>query len=99
MAQINRVEFGGELPHRAWGARAPPPQRMIRRHTLLRRNVTEHARLLLVVSSHAHLDAPPSLKFQKTLTFSAACLACVLGVPLLRVLRAPTSVSSVLNLS
>src|SRR5712692_2627137 len=50
-----------------------PSQRMILRYPLLRRNVTEHATLLLIVSAHVLLDAAtPSPETQST-SFSAAC--------------------------
>src|SRR5712692_3045437 len=50
-----------------------PSQRMILRYPLLRRNVTEHATLLLIVSAHVLLDAATPSPVTQSTTFSAAC--------------------------
>src|SRR5258708_4157738 len=46
---------------------------MILRYPFLRRNVTEHATLLLIVSAHALLDAASPSPVTAPATFSAAC--------------------------
>src|SRR5712692_9513586 len=52
-----------------------PSQRMILRYPLLRRNVTEHATLLLIVSAHVLLAAPPPAPVPQPTTFPPACKA------------------------
>src|SRR5260370_3701604 len=56
------------------GHPADPAQRMILRYPFLRRNVTEHATLLLIVSAHVLLDAATPSPVTAFATFSAACL-------------------------
>src|SRR5260370_14642520 len=56
------------------GHPAYPAQRMILRYPFLRRNVTEHATLLLIVSAHVLLDAATPSPVTASATFSAACL-------------------------
>src|SRR5260370_696680 len=46
---------------------------MILRYPFLRRNVTEHATLLLIVSAHVLLDAATPSSVPAYQTFSAAC--------------------------
>src|SRR5712691_3995339 len=46
---------------------------MILRYPFLRRNVTEHATLLLIVSAHVLLDAATPSPVTASATFSAAC--------------------------
>jgi hypothetical protein len=46
---------------------------MILRYPFLRRNVTEHATLLLIVSAHVLLDAATPSLVTASATFSAAC--------------------------
>src|SRR5260370_17419395 len=55
------------------GHPAYPAQRMILRYPFLRRNVTEHATLLLIVSAHVLLDAATPSPVTASATFSAAC--------------------------
>src|SRR5260370_31071517 len=56
------------------GHPAYPAQRMILRYPFLRRNVTEHACLLVIVSAHVLLDAATPSPVTASATFSAACL-------------------------
>src|SRR6266849_10725880 len=46
---------------------------MILRYPFIRRNVTEHATLLLIVSAHVFLDAASPSPVTAPATFSAAC--------------------------
>src|SRR5437899_11686939 len=46
---------------------------MILRYPFIRRNVTEHATLLLIVSAHVFLDAATPSPVTAPATFSAAC--------------------------
>src|SRR5437899_13080172 len=55
---------------------------MILRYPFIRRNVTEHATLLLIVSAHVFLDAATPSPVTAPATFSAACQDQIFLLPL-----------------
>ena len=57
-AGIQGIELRRKSPQRLVGHRANDPQRMVRRHTLLGRNVAEHRALVLIVSAHTTKTVP-----------------------------------------